>query len=148
MKSSLIRIGLSALILCAVLSSPRTSAGEEAAPQQSCVKWNVTYANWLYRASAGGYGTPSLTQDANGLLTVSYWNEAAQGGGTLTGHVEGTTLGMHSSAGEWLQGSVSPSGTHIGGTLEDGSRRALICLACPPWAVCWARSRSGSGWYY
>jgi hypothetical protein len=51
MRSSLIRIGLSALILGAVLSSPRSSAGEETAPQQSRVKRNLTYADWLYRVS-------------------------------------------------------------------------------------------------
>ena len=139
MKARLISIALSLLILGATLSSPRVSAGEASTPQQACVGWDLTYANWLYQASAGGYGTISLTQDTDGRLTGSYWNEAVQGGGTLTGHIEGTSLGMHSSAGEWLQGSVSPAGTHMGGTLEDVSYKGTweadgvaACLAHQP----------------
>jgi hypothetical protein len=99
MNGRIFRSVLSLFILGTLLSSAPIAANDTAAPQQACVGWDLTYANWLYRASAGGYGTISLTQDANGLLTGSYWNEAAQGGGTLTGHVEGTSLGRRPASG-------------------------------------------------
>lgn len=101
---------LSLLVLAAPLPVLAADSDEGA-----CLVWDIT-GTWQYRASAGGYGTMTYQQDAAGKLTGSWWNEAAQGAGTLTGSIQGVSLGYHPFEGQTWQGTVAPSGNKISGT--------------------------------
>jgi hypothetical protein len=107
------------IVLTALAQAMPAQTDADASADGACVSWNLSYSNWQYRASAGGYGIMNLTQDAGGGLSGTWWNEAAQLGGLFTaGHIEGTSFGLHTDTNEWLQGTVSADGTRIGGTLQ------------------------------